>query len=179
MNAQAGVIGHEAGDGAGGGTQRGRVAVADLLRDRPADDPGSRRDHGVGEGDRCRLVGTQGRAGVEPEPAEVQQAGAEQHQRQAVRLHLGLGPAHALAQHDRQGQAGGTGVDVDRGSTGEVLDAQAGEPAVADAVELGAAEVEHPVRDREVHDRDPDGGEDAPGQELGAVGDRHPRSAPR
>ena len=94
--------------------------------------------------------------GVEAEPAEPQQAGAEQHERQVVRLHLRLGQADALAEHERQGQARGTGVDVHRGATGEVEHA-AGRPAsrAVTAVELGAAEVEHPVRDGEVDERRP------------------------
>ena len=40
-----------------------------------------------------------------------------------------------------------------------------------------AAEVEHPVRDREVDERHPDGDEDAPRHELRAVGDRAAISA--
>ena len=98
----------------------------------------------------------EGGAGVEAEPAEPQQAGAEQHERQVVRLHRRLGPADALAEHERQREARGTGVDVDRGTTGEVHDALVGEPAGVAVAELGATEVEHPVRDREVDDRDPE-----------------------
>ena len=62
----------------------------------------------------------QGRAGVEAEPAEPQQAGAEHHERQVVRTHRVALAADPLAQHEREGEAGGTGVDVHRGTTGEV-----------------------------------------------------------
>ena len=87
--------------------------------------------------------------------------------------------ADALAEHERQGEGRGTGVDVDRGSTGEVDRAEAepllhavGDPAaVGEAAVLGEAEVEDPARDREVDDRRPERGEDHPRAELGAVGD--------
>ena len=51
--------------------------------------------------------------------------------------------------------------------------AASGEPAgTGDGAVSGlVAEVEDPVRDREVDDRDPDGHEDAPGEELRAVRD--------
>src|ERR1044071_3749981 len=42
------------------------------------------------------------RAGVEAEPAEPEQAGAERHERHVVRLHDLAGPADALAEHQDQ-----------------------------------------------------------------------------
>ena len=65
-------------------------------------------------------------------------------------------PAEALAEDDGQHQARGTGVDVHRGTTREVDCLEfVGNPA---AVLTGdAVEREHPVRDREVHDRRPTG----------------------
>ena len=65
-------------------------------------------------------VGRQRRAGVEAEPAEPQQAGADHDQRQVVRAHRVAAEAAALAEHQGERQARGTGVDVHRGATGEV-----------------------------------------------------------
>ena len=127
-------------------------------------------------------VGAERGTGVEAEPAEPQQTGAEQDQRHVVRTHRVLLEADPLAEHDAQGQGRGTGVDVDRRTTGEVLDAglafrrpQRGQPA---RLAAECAEVEHPVRDREVDDGRPERGEDRPAQELRPVGDRSRRSAP-
>ena len=47
--------------------------------------------------------------------------GAEQDERHVVRLHRILAPADPLAQHERKGEAGRPGVDVHRGTAGEVL----------------------------------------------------------
>ncbi len=81
-----------------------------------------------------------------------------------MRLVRTLGEPDALAEDERQGEARGTGVDVDRGPTGEVDDAPGGEHA--------RGQVEDPRGDREVDDRDPDAGEDHPRAELRTVGDR-------
>src|SRR6266513_1790106 len=73
----------------------------------------------------------------------IQPPGAEQHQREVVRPHRVLAPAPALAEHDREREARGAGVDVNDRAAGEVLDPQAAEPAAAP----------YPVGDREVHQR--------------------------
>ena len=120
----------QAGDRAGGGAERGRVPVADLLHDQPAEQRGRGGDLGVDERERGQVVGGQRRAGVEAEPAEPQQAGAEQHERQVVRPHRVLAASRCACRAPGQRQAGGTGVDVHRGAAGEVLDAQlASQPA--------------------------------------------------
>ena len=176
--AQAGVMRDQAGDDARGGAERGRVAVTQLLHEQPAE----HRRAGGGQGvdpDACGLgAGAEGRARVEAEPAEPQDARADHDQRQVVRTHGLLGEPDALAEHQRQGQAGRTGVDVDRGSTGEVVGTGTAEEQAAclvgdPAARLGgvAAEGEHPVGRREVDEGRPDDGEDGPGAELGAVGD--------
>ena len=86
-------------------------------------------DLGVHERDTGQVVRGQRGAGVEAEPAEPQQAGAEQHERHVVRAHRVLAEADPLAEHQTQRQRGGAGVDVHRGAAGEVLDAPAGQPA--------------------------------------------------
>ena len=170
----------ETGDGTGCGADRGGLAVLDLLDDEPGEQRGGGSGDRVDEGDRGDAVGGELGAGVEAEPAEPQQTGAEQHERRVVRNVRALLEADALAEHERERECGSTGVDVHRGSTGEVDDADAedvlqtvGQPAaVGERAVLGEAEVEDPARDREVDDRRPDAGEDQPGAELGAVGDR-------
>ena len=166
-------------DGTRGGTDRGRLAVLDLLDDQPGEQRGCRRGDRVDERDGGGVVRGELGAGVEAEPAEPQEAGAEEHERRVVRNLDALLEADALAEDERQGEGRGTGVDVDRGATGEVDRADAepflhavGDPAaVREAAVLGEAEVEHPARDREVDDRGPDGREDHPRAELRAVCD--------
>ena len=88
--------------------------------------------------------------------------------------------ADALAEDERESEGRGTGVDVDRGATGEVdradseplLHAEGDPAAVREGSVLGEPEVEDPAGDREVDDRGPDGREDHPCAELRAVGDR-------
>ena len=125
------------------------------------------------------VVGGELGAGVEAEPAEPQQAGAEEHERRVVRDGDALLEADALAEDEGQRESRSTGVDVDRGATGEVDRAEAerllhavGDPAaVGEAAVFGEAEVEDPARDREVDDGRPERGEDHPRAELRAVGD--------
>ncbi len=160
----------EAGDGSGSSAQCGRVTITDLLDEQPAEHRSRRGDLGVHEGHRGCAVRTEGRAGVEAEPAEPQQSGAKHHQRKAVRAHLVPTPAHPLAEHDREGETGCAGVDVDRSTAGEVEHAPLGQPTGPVAVRI--AEAEDPVRNREVDNGDPHRDEDGPGTELGPVRDR-------
>ena len=67
-----------------------------------------------------------GRAGVEAEPAEPQDAGAEHDQRHGVGRVALARPALALAQHEHGGEGGDAGVDVDGGAAGEVERATVG-----------------------------------------------------
>ena len=141
-------------------------------------------DLGVHEGQRGQAVRGERRAGVEAEPAEPQQAGAEHDEGQVVRAHRLAAEALALAEHEHEGERGGAGVDVHGGAAGEVERAEAvDDPAAAVlgeqarggagalAVLLGDAEGEDPVGDREVDERRPQDGEGDPGAELHAVGD--------
>src|SRR5690606_5205828 len=83
--AAGGGDGDQAGDGAGGGAQGGEGAVADLLVGEPAEDGGAGGHLGVDEHQRAdAVVVAEPRAGVEAEPAEPQQGGAEHDQREAV-----------------------------------------------------------------------------------------------
>ena len=77
----------QARDRAGGGAQGGRVAVALLLDEEPAEQAGAAGGEGVEEGGGGEPVGAEGGAGVEAEPAEPEQTGAEHDHGQVVRAH--------------------------------------------------------------------------------------------
>ena len=66
-------------------------------------------------------VGFEVGAGVEAEPANPQQRGADHGQRQVVRRHRLLAVTDALADQVGANQAGHRGVDVHHGATGEVV----------------------------------------------------------
>jgi hypothetical protein len=127
----------------------------------------------VGRPSRIRArdtVGRGGRSGVEAEPAEPQQPGAEHHEGQVVRAHGLAWPAPTLAEYQCEREARGTGVDVHRGPTCEV---DRRKPVRDPAADRGGnpVEREHPVRDREVDDRRPECGEDQPRHEPHAISD--------
>jgi hypothetical protein len=166
MKAQAGVI---ATSPAMAPEAAPRLVGRPSLHDQPAQQRCGGGHLGVGQRQGSLAVGAQGRTGVEPEPAEPQQPGAQEHDRQVVRPELRLRPAVALAEHQGQRQACGARVDVDRRATREVLHPQVGQPP--GVVAVGVAEVEDPVRDREVDEGDPGGDEDRPAEELGPVRD--------
>ena len=158
--------GDEARDDSRCGTQRCGVAIADLLRDEPADACGACGHERVEEDDRRGVVRRDLRAGVEAEPPEPQECGSDHDEGEIVRLHRRAWPAEARPQQDHQCEGSNAGVDVDRGAAGEVDDAELGDPAAC----LGV-EVEDPVRDGEVDQSRPDGSEDQPCTELRAIGD--------
>ena len=141
-----GVIATRPGDRTRRRAQRRGVPAADPLEREPAEHRGRGRQVRVDErlgGDAVR--GERG-PGVEAEPAEPQDAGADQRQRQRVRRHRVLRPAASPAEHEDRGQRGDAGVDVHDGAAGEVERAPLEEPAVGR---------EHPVRDRRVHEHRP------------------------
>ena len=143
--------------------KRGGVAAADPLEQQPPEHRGRGGHVRVHERLRGDAVGAERGAGVEPEPAEPQDAGAEQRERQRVRRHRVLRPAAPPADHQHDAKRGDAGVDVHDGAAGEVERA---------APEQPARRREHPVRDRRVHDDEPDPEEPEPRRELHAVGDR-------
>ena len=73
----------EPGDRARRAAERGRVAAVHALDDQPAEHRGGRRHVRVHQRLRRDPVRAEGRAGVEPEPAEPQDAGADQRERRA------------------------------------------------------------------------------------------------
>ena len=113
---------------------RGGVAVADPLDEQPAEDRGARWRPGVDPGDRGGLA--RWRPSAEPALKPNQ----PNHSRPAPSITSGrlcgrIGSrfeADPLAEHQRQRQARGTGVDVDRRTAGEVDAPQlVGDPAAA------------------------------------------------
>ncbi len=139
------------------------MAALDLFDDEPADHGGGGGEVGVDECLGGDAVGAERGAGIESEPAEPQDAGAEQSERQVVGRHRLAGPASALPEHEGKDERGHAGVDVDDGTTGEVEGAELEEPA------FGA---EHPVGDRRVDEDRPSAEEHHVGAELEAVGGR-------
>ena len=105
-------------------------------------------------------VGGERRARVEAEPADPQEAGADQGEDEVVRRHRLLAVAGALADHQAGDEAGDAGVDVDDGAAREVEHAR---------VEEEAVRLPDPVRDRRVDDERPERHEDQHRRELHPV----------
>ena len=109
-----------------------------VVEDRPDDQRAGRREHVVAKASAGGLAGGERAAGIEPEPAEPEQAGAEQHERHVVRQQRRLLEVAPLADDDRRDQRRDAGIHVHHGAAGEVERAHVGQPAAAP----------HPVRDR-------------------------------
>ena len=101
----------------------------------------------------ARPFGRDRRAGIEAEPAEPQQARAEDGHRHVVRLHrLAVDGAAADEQGDDQGRD--AGADVDDGAAGEVERAELEQPAVGRPDPVGQRRVdEDRPEDREQDER--------------------------
>ena len=93
-----------------------------------------------GQGQAGLGVGPQGAAAVEPEPAEPQQARADERQHHAVGVHGVFGVAAAARQHQDGRQRGEAGGDVDDGAAREVERPHLAEPADRLRLELGVGD---------------------------------------
>ena len=109
-------------------------------------------------------VGGHSRTGVEAEPADPQQRGADQSQHHVV---AGAGVL-ALAEADRAHQTGNAGVDMHDGAAGEVEHLEHG---VGVAGREHAVRAPDPVRDRRVDEDRPQAHEPQHGGELHALGE--------
>ena len=107
-------------------------------------------------------IGGQGGTGVEPEPAEPQQADTEQHERQVVRAHGVLLETDAGAEHQSQSK---------RRHAGDDFDDHAARVVQRTKLEQPAARSPHPVGHHRIHRDRPHRDEDHPGGELGTVRD--------
>ena len=108
-------------------------------------------------------VGAEGRAGVESEPAEPQDPGPQQGQRQRVRWHWFPLVTLAFADHQHDGQRGDTGIDMNHGPAREVEGATLEQPT---------GRGEDPMGDRTVNEDEPSADEQRVGAELEPVGGR-------
>ncbi len=107
-------------------------------------------------------VGGDRGAGVEAEPADPQQGGADHGVAEVVRRHVVVPVADPLAEHERAHQPGDAGVDVNDGAAREVRGTQGAHPA---------SRAPHPVCDRAVDQQRPQHHEHAHGGKLHAVGE--------
>ncbi len=106
--------------------------------------------------------GGQRAPGVESEPAEPEQSGAEQRERHVVRQERRPLVVAARADDERGDERRDARVDVHDRAAGEVERAHVGQPAAAP----------HPVRDRRVDDERPKRDEDHVGRKAHPFDDR-------
>ena len=161
--AGGGGDGYEADDRADAGAECADAAASDGVEEDPGEGGGGRGGVGGEEGRDGEVVGGERAAGVEAEPAEPEQAGADEHVGDVGgRVALALGVVLALAECDGAGEGGDTGRHVDDGSAGEVEHAPLAEEAVR---------VPGPVADRGVdQEREEDHEEEVAG-ELDPLGE--------
>ncbi len=151
-------------DGGGDDAHGGDLAGTPLLHQRPGDHGARGPELGVDEGRGGGALVRQRGTGVEAEPAEPEQAHADDHERNVVGALLAAGEVPWRAQHEGDRETGDPGVEFHRQAAGEVEGAEVlHDPAVG---------VEHPVGDGDVDDEQPQHDEDEPPLHRGAVRDR-------
>ena len=149
---RAGVTGsgcyrNEACDNARGKAQKARLALEQPLDEQPRDTGRGGGNEGVRHRHHGTDVGLQVRAGIEAEPADPQQRGADHGERQRMGRHGFFAEADAAAEQQRADKARDTGVDVNDRAAGEVKCTEL--EAVARPCERG---VVCPSRDRSDQD---------------------------
>ena len=173
------------------------MALDDPFREHPRQRRRRGRDEGVGHGERRAAIGFEVRSGVEAEPADPEQRGADHGHGQRMRSHQVLAVAGALADQQRADQTGDAGVDVHHGAAREVDRALLEDPAGVgvDFIELGlrrslrrrvsrrrerldrirdrirSGPVPDHVRDREIDQRHPERDEQRDRRELHPFGE--------
>lgn len=155
--------GNEAGNGTRAEADSGPLLLQAVVEQAPGDTGDGGSQVGDQAGHDGAQVSSQGGTTVEAEPADPEEDGSEHDVGDvvgAVGQALGLVVAGALAEHERVGEGGGTGRDVDGGTTGKVETAELEGPAVG---------VPGPVGDGVVDDGGPDEDEDDAGQHATAV----------
>ena len=150
------------GDRADRGAEHGWRALVQPADGDPGD--GGHRGRGVGGDERGRgqAVGADGAAGIEAEPAEPEEAGAEDRHRHVMRLGGRLDQAGAATDVQGRDQCGDAAREVDDRAAGEVEHAEAEEPAVGRP---------DPVGDRRVDEGRPGDGEQDERLEALALGE--------
>ena len=161
---RAGRDGDEAGDDAGAEADGGPLALETVVEQTPGEAADGGGEVGGDGGHDGAQVGGGGRAGVEAEPTDPEEDGAEHDVGDVVRpiVELVRAVAAPLAEHERVRERGRAGRDVDGRAAGEVERAQTREPAVR---------VPAPARDRVVDDGRPDEHEDDAREHAPAFGD--------
>ena len=162
--------GRETGYRAGDSADRRGLALGVPFDDEPDDHTARCGDVSVHQGLCRNIIGGQSVACVESEPAEPQDACADQRQRHRVRDCLGVGPSRTFTDHQQDCQGGGAGGCVDDNSAGPVLSSAERQPAFG---------IEEPVRNRGVDDDRPQHEQNGPAQGLepvcGRTGDQRGR----
>jgi hypothetical protein len=101
------------------------MATGELLSDGPGDGRSGRSGDGVEHGLCGKAGGLEVGAGVEAEPADPQQAGADEGEGEVVRRDRLLEELLARPEDDRGDETGHTGIDVHHSAAGEVIGAEA------------------------------------------------------
>ena len=110
----------EASHGPGGRSDRRGLPRPQPLRDEPSEHRRDGSQLGVHERTGGERTGSQGTAGVEPEPAEPKDPGTQDHERDVVRPHVLGSVAAPPAEVDRGRQSGGARIGVHDRAPGEV-----------------------------------------------------------
>jgi len=155
----------ETGDQTRAGADEGRLAVAQLLDEHPADHGSGGSHGGVEQGEAGDAIGGELGTGVEAEPAEPQETGAQHDERGVVRTIGHQTVAAATAKEQAEHETGDAGADMDDIAAGEVE----GADHIADE---GTLTTPHHVREGRVDQQQPGGDERDHRTELHAPGER-------
>ena len=154
--------GGETGDGADAGTDEGGLALVRPLDHEPHEESAGRGDLGVDEGVARNLVGAEGGAAVEAEPAEPEEGGAESDEGDVVGVGVELGlELLAVGKGHDDGEGAETGGAVHDDAAGEVPNSLIHHPAAAP----------NPVAEGVVDEVDPEEDEEKVGLEHDAIGE--------
>jgi hypothetical protein len=155
--------GNETGNDTGAEADSAPLALKAVVEKAPGEASNAGGDVGDDAGhDSAEVRGKSGTT-VEAEPANPEENGSENDVGDVVGTvgeTVNLAVAGALSEHQGVGESGGTGADVDWGTTGEIETAHDERPAIG---------VPGPVRNRVIDDGGPDEDEDDCGEDASAV----------
>ena len=122
-------------------TQQAGFALEHRFGEAPGDSASSRSNERVDQCETSIAVRFEVRAGVEANPADPQEAGADQRERQVVRTHRLDFVAFTFAEDQRANQSGDARVDVDHRAAREVERAEGPDQASAIQHRLGVCRI--------------------------------------
>lgn len=157
--------GNETSNGTRAETNSAPLLLKTVIKENPSKTTSAGSKVGDNTGHGSTVVGGEGGATVEAEPANPQENSSENNVGDvvgAVRETLDLGVASALPEHESVGESGGTGADVDGGTTSKV------ETAHLEGPTLG---VPGPEGNRVVDNGGPDEDEDVDREHASAISD--------